>query len=1243
MKTNPLLVGFLSLMTALGCLQQPIAAKNKDSSSSSEQYHKLEKCCKETTALLNQINQTTQNDLVVDTNTLGIVRQINQTTLEDLAIDQTILGLANDINDTTLADLAIDQEILDIVNDINDTTLADLAIDQEILDIVAPLAGCVQYITELPYEITTPGYYKLNCDLVFAPDYSVFAPPHQQAVQAAITVRSSDVVVDLNGYHLSQFVPANPSEQVPFCIGILVPDPLPTDADINAVGLESVYILGNHGVISDFSMYGVRVFAHTSDITISNLTIKDTAKLASLALRPTVYGQPYLPHDQITPAFGPSFGVAGLAIGESVGYGMGPEFFNDVSTTQLNVVNRTKNVRLSNVSCLNNFLFGATITLSTNVTIDNCHFDYNWSDDPGSSITPVYSAIGPRGLTFTDSQSNGASPNGNSDPNNVNVFVSNSTFNNTAIKGDYATPLISLLQTTAPGGNSGFITLGCADTRSQKVTFSNCQFNSSSCTFPNALGLNFGNYSWVTSVVCGYAAGGIEDTTFMNCSSDGHFNLGNINGYHISGNTINEPIKSARNINFIGCTANNLQSRSDLILPASPINTRTIQGWSISFAKDVYCQDCQADDFYIAGPSPITGSTSAGFAPASNSNNASTQVENWTFKNCTSSRIRQLNGGTCWGFNTFIPNPNTAKSLLFDDCKSTGHQTLLSSVYAAWSSTTTYSVGALVSFSGVNYVSLASSNLNFAPNTNPAKWSPVNSSPAAWVSTTSYNLGALVSFTDATGHTNEYISTINSNLGKLPNASGPGGGSLPQNWVQTNWYPTWNSTATYLNGSIVGYNGVNYIVVPTSNVKGTQTLTVAPFTLTVVSTAGFPSSGTLQVATTASSPQLITYTGITATTFTGCVAAGSFTTNDGSEVRIASRVNGTQALSVAPFTLNVSSTSGFASSGILLVPTTSQSPQFVSYTGTTATSFTGCVATGSFTTNNNSIIITAYSKGDVPTGAPWGVSTSITQLSAGGFFSQQNQVGGVGGPELYKNCVATQNIGAPGPVIQAGLNRYSAGFATVNALGTIYDSCIAADNIYGFMLANSTKCVVKNCQAHNNFVVASSGGIQTVSVASGGTGYTVGDVLTVTGGNGKATVVVNAVAAGVITSVSSTNPGANYSAAVGVATTGGTGTGATITITAVAVGEGFTDLGATGSAASPTQSSSLFLGNTAFNNGPTAQGAFAGPNCNYNLWVNSGLSVRPPLLRWSYSAGTQTPTDPATYNAGLHNISSILN
>ncbi len=71
-----------------------------------------------------------------------------------------------------------------------------------------------------------------------------------------------------------------------------------------------------------------------------------------------------------------------------------------------------------------------------------------------------------------------------------------------------------------------------------------------------------------------------------------------------------------------------------------------------------------------------------------------------------------------------------------------------------------------------------------------------------------------------------------------------------------------------------------------------------------------------------------------------------------------------------------------------------------------------------------------------------------------------------------------------------------------------------------------------------------------------GTGYTVGDVLTITtGGTGGTATVLTIGGSGAITAVALTTPGSGYSTGTGKATSGGTGTSATLNITTVATGQ----------------------------------------------------------------------------------------
>ncbi len=93
-------------------MQQPLLAaklvkeKNRAHSSSSSDCRKTKKCCKKVLEELDDIARFVQQDYVLDTNTNLIVQEINQTTKDDLAIDEQILALDTEIKSIT-------QEILD--------------------------------------------------------------------------------------------------------------------------------------------------------------------------------------------------------------------------------------------------------------------------------------------------------------------------------------------------------------------------------------------------------------------------------------------------------------------------------------------------------------------------------------------------------------------------------------------------------------------------------------------------------------------------------------------------------------------------------------------------------------------------------------------------------------------------------------------------------------------------------------------------------------------------------------------------------------------------------------------------------------------------------------------------------------------------------------------------------------------------------------------------------------------------
>jgi len=200
---------------------------------------------------------------------------------------------------------------------------------------------------------------------------------------------------------------------------------------------------------------------------------------------------------------------------------------------------------------------------------------------------------------------------------------------------------------------------------------------------------------------------------------------------------------------------------------------------------------------------------------------------------------------------------------------------------------------------------------------------------------------------------------------------------LTDNQVQTVTYTA--KTATTFTGCTGGTG-----IMRTGNGVANNATVLPQATLTVPSTTGFPTSGTLFVYTS-TGRQTVTYTGTTATTFTGCsggtgvigfaqivstttttIAAGSngqslpqATINVASTTTatttIAAASNATRLPTATAGTITVASTTGFPTSGNIWV-TTDAGKQLVSYTGTTATTFTGCLGGFGLMTTGNAVV-----------------------------------------------------------------------------------------------------------------------------------------------------------------------------------------------------------------------------------------------------------------------------------------------
>ncbi len=124
-------------------------------------------------------------------------------------------------------------------------------------------------------------------------------------------------------------------------------------------------------------------------------------------------------------------------------------------------------------------------------------------------------------------------------------------------------------------------------------------------------------------------------------------------------------------------------------------------------------------------------------------------------------------------------------------------------------------------------------------------------------------------------------------------------------------------------------------------------------TISVASTATLAASGSVLIDS-----EIISYSGVTATTLTGCTRAASGST-------AASHVASTGVIQSSTVTINVADASTFTSTGVFAV-----GGEIISYSGKTGTSFTGCVRgyAGYVTAHANGAAVAQYAA----TATGWG-------------------------------------------------------------------------------------------------------------------------------------------------------------------------------------------------------------------------------------------------------------------------------
>jgi len=177
-------------------------------------------------------------------------------------------------------------------------------------------------------------------------------------------------------------------------------------------------------------------------------------------------------------------------------------------------------------------------------------------------------------------------------------------------------------------------------------------------------------------------------------------------------------------------------------------------------------------------------------------------------------------------------------------------------------------------------------------------------------------------------------------------------------------------------------------------------------TIGVASTATLAASGSVLIDS-----EIISYTGVTATTLTGCTRGASATV-------AASHPSATGVIQYSTVTINVTSTTGFSASG-----TFSVTGEVISYTGVTATTFTGCVRgyAGFVTTHAIADVVRQYASSATGWGvaATTGIGIQLRTWSQSN-FGEDLIFNARGGPLYYWEVNNNPNIFDRGVIVLAG-------------------------------------------------------------------------------------------------------------------------------------------------------------------------------------------------------------------------------
>lgn len=242
--------------------------------------------------------------------------------------------------------------------------------------------------------------------------------------------------------------------------------------------------------------------------------------------------------------------------------------------------------------------------------------------------------------------------------------------------------------------------------------------------------------------------------------------------------------------------------------------------------------------------------------------------------------------------------------------------------------------------------------------------------------------------------------------------SGNGGGSV----LATYQITTGGSTFTFGTGwGAGGWGGSNGPSVTTTLTGALATvgnsilsasISSSVTTIGVASTATLAASGSVLIDS-----EIISYTGVTATTLTGCTRGASSTV-------AASHPSATGVIQYATSTISVTSTTGFSASG-----TFSVTGEVISYTGIAGNTFTGCVRgyAGFVTTHAIADVVRQYASSATGWGvaATTGIGIQLRTWSQSN-FGEDLIFNARGGPLYYWEVNNNPNIFDRGVIVLAG-------------------------------------------------------------------------------------------------------------------------------------------------------------------------------------------------------------------------------